>query len=42
MLLSLGMSFNNPSTVPVGRLEKASSVGAKTVKGPGSERVSTN
>ena len=30
-----------PSTVPGGSLAKASSVGAKTVKGPLPERVST-
>ena len=32
--VSLGMSFNRLSTVPAGSLEKASSVGAKTVNGP--------
>ena len=33
--------FTRVSTVPAGSLAKASSVGAKTVKGPGPSRVST-
>ena len=35
------MSLSNASTVPAGSLAKASSVGAKTVKGPAPLRVST-
>ena len=39
--MSLGMSFNKLSTVPAGSLEKASSVGAKTVNGPAPLSVPT-
>ena len=35
------MSLSNPSTVPLGSLANASSVGAKTVNGPAPLRVST-
>ena len=35
------MSCSKPSTVPDGSFEKASSLGAKTVKGPGLLRAST-
>jgi hypothetical protein len=41
MLVLFGMSFSRASIVPAGSLAKASSVGAKTVKGPGPESVST-
>jgi hypothetical protein len=36
------MSFNRPSTVPLGNFANASSVGAKTVNGPAPFNVSTN
>src|ERR1700683_3922492 len=39
--LDLFSGFNRSSTVPAGNLAKASSVGAKTVKGPLPFRVST-
>jgi hypothetical protein len=36
------LSFRSDSTVPSGNFAKASSVGAKTVKGPSPCKVSTN
>ena len=42
MLLSAGMSLSKPSTVPAGNFAKASSEGAKTVKGPLPFSVSIN
>lgn len=41
MSLALFSGFNKSSTVPLGSLAKASSVGANTVKGPGPFNVST-
>ena len=40
--LILCLEGNLPSTVPAGSLAKAASLGAKTVRGPLPERVSTS
>jgi hypothetical protein len=41
-LVKAGISFKRASTVPGGSFAKASSVGAKTVNGPGPFKVSTS